>query len=546
MTGDTRLDPHARLPAYRPRQAEKQAPCQAGCATGADTRGWIGLISQRGQKGLSDHESFSEAWRIITDVNPFPAVLGRICPHPCEDNCNRDGKDGPVAINALERFLGDWAIEAGLPLRAERGPEHPESIGVVGAGPSGLSFAYQMARRGYRVTVYERAAQAGGMLRYGVPDYRLPPPVLDAEIQRIVDLGVDIETGIAIADGEAMAGLRESHDIIYLGLGAQSGRPLGVPGEEGPGVWSGVDYLARANRGESVDLGPRVVVVGGGNTAIDAARVARRAGCQVTIAYRRTGTEMPAVASEVVDARREGVNIEFLVAPTSVVRNESGVTGLVMMRMSLGDPGPDGRRRPIPVAGSEFVVLADAVVAAVSQEPDRDDLAGLGIIGRLAAGVSEVDVGLWAGGDLLGVGIAGIAIAHGRRAAEAVHAKLRGIPDTPGGATRTIAAGEITLDFLDERPRAAGGHLDVAEALAHPDAEVAQTITEEQFLAEIERCFSCGLCLGCQACWMYCTVGAFTKMASPGPGRYFTMSLDACEECGKCIEVCPCGYLEAI
>ncbi len=546
MTGDVRIDPVAGLPAYRPRQAEKQAPCQAGCASGGDTRGWIGVVSQRYQRGLSNHEAFAEAWRIIVDVNPFPAVLGRICPHPCETNCNRQGKDAPVAINALERFLGDWAIEAGLGLPESDRSEHVESIGVVGAGPSGLSFAYQMARRGYDVVVYERAPQAGGMLRYGVPDYRLPPSVLDAEIARIVDLGVKIQTGTAIADEASMADLRDRHDIIYLGLGAQAGQALGIPGEDGPGVWSGVEFLAKANRGETVDVGGRAIVIGGGNTAVDAARVARRAGAEVTIAYRRTEAEMPAIPSEIREAVNEGVNVEFLVAPSAVIRDETGVTGLSMFRMALGEPGPDGRRTPVPVHDSGFDLEADSIIVAVSQQPDPADLAGLGITGRLAGGVGEIATGLWAGGDLLELDIAGTAISHGRRAAEAVHAKLRGLPIEPVASARTIAAGEINLDFLDDRPRVSAGHLTAEEALARPDAEVAHTISEEQFLAEIERCFSCGLCLGCQACWMYCTPGSFARVASPGAGMYFTMTLDACEECGKCIEVCPCGYLEAI
>jgi NADPH-dependent glutamate synthase beta subunit-like oxidoreductase/ferredoxin len=543
-----RLDEKAGLPAYRPRQVEKAAPCLLDCASGSDVRGWIGVVSQRHRTGLTREDAFAEAWRILTDANPFPAILGRICPHPCESACTRSEKDSPVSINAMERFLGDWAIDKRLDLHRIGTEQHPETIGVIGAGPSGLSFAYQLARRGYRVTIYERNPKPGGMLRYGVPDYRLPPSVIDAEVGRIIDLGVEIRTGVTVGVDVDIDELRDAHDLLYLGIGAQMGRTLNVPGGDSPRVLTGIDYLGRINRGEECELGARVAVIGGGNTAIDAARVARRAGADVSIVYRRTKEEMPAVPSEIDEAIREGINIEFLAAPIEIIRQNGYIESMSLQRMVLGEPGADGRRRPVPVPGSRFSIQTDSVIAAVSQEPEREMLSRLGILERSpsASDSGEVAAGLWAGGDVLGPDIAGTAIRHGRLAASVVHARLRGLSLPELDRRRRITPREVTLDSLETSEPAIGAHRPVTEALAEPSREVVQTIDEAQFLEEVERCFSCGLCMGCEACWMYCTPGSFTKAAVPGPGRYFEMNLDRCEECGKCIEVCPCGYLEAV
>lgn len=545
---NVRLDGLAGLPTYRPNQVEKAAPCQVGCASVGDVRGWIGVISQRHRNGLTNEEAFTEAWRILTDANPFPGVLGRVCPHPCQAGCTRGFLDEAISINAMERFLGDWAIGNDLSFAPITDERHEESIGVIGAGPSGLSFAYQMARRGYPVTVYEKNPDPGGMLRYGVPDYRLPSAVLDAEISRILDLGVDLLTEVEIGVDIQMDDLRAQHEIIYLGIGAQAGQLLGLPGEEGPGVLTGIDYLGRVNRGQAVPVGPNVVVIGGGNTAIDAARTARRAGAQVAIVYRRTRAEMPAVESEIDEAVQEGVRIEYLAAPIGVSRNNDAVSELAMLRMELGEPGPDGRRRPVPIPGSEFVVPADTIITAVSQQPDPEtlDRLGLNTDRPVAADTGELAPGLLGGGDVLGPDIAGTAITQGRRAAGALHARLRGLPEPIDDERRMITPAEVTLDSKTPSAAALAGHRSVAEALAWPSIEVVDTLTEEQFLAEAERCFSCGLCMGCQACWMYCTVGSFSQVLGSSPGNYFMMNLDACEECGKCVEVCPCGYLEAV
>lgn len=540
-------------PAFRPAQVEKTAPCQTGCPNCGDIRGWIGTVAQRNKTGLSREEAYTRAWRVITDVNPFPSVLGRVCPHPCEEHCNRSELDEPLAINAMERFLGDWAIHANLPLtRLDDGP-WDEWVGVVGAGPSGLSFAYQMARRGYRVTVYEAKAQAGGMLRYGIPDFRLPPSVLDAEIGRILDLGVELRLDTVVGRDVTFEELRARHETVYLGIGAQMGHGLGVPGAEGPSVWTGTDYLARVNCGGQIDLGSRVVVVGGGNTAVDTARTASRTGAGVTILYRRSRGEMPASEEEIEDALEEGIDLVLLAAPVRVERLPNGkLAELVACRTRLGEPDGSGRRRPIPIPDSEYSIPVDTLIAAVSQAPILAGFEALDLHGNwmLTDGGGSVGYGVLAGGDALGLGIAGNAIVQGRRAAEELHARLRGLSPSDVTADRRvdgrphIGPDRVMLDYKSETPAVHAPKLAGDERVALGGAEVSGTITEEEFLAEANRCFSCGSCFGCEQCSMFCTASCFTKLEEVRPGTYFTLTLDQCEECGKCVEVCPCGFLE--
>ena len=536
-------------PAYRPKQVKKTAPCQASCPNCGDIRQWIGLVAQRQQTGITRNEAYARAWRVITDVNPFPSCLGRICPHPCEQHCNRAELDEPLSINAMERFLGDYAIDQGLELERLHDGTHGEWIGVVGAGPSGLSFAYQMARRGYRVTVYEEKAKAGGMLRYGVPEFRLPQHVLDAEITRILDLGVELKLGVRIGREPGLDELRSRHAAIYLGLGAQMGRSMGIPGEAGPSVWLGTHYLAAVNSGVEVHLGSRVLVIGGGNTAMDAARSARRSGAEVTIVYRRSREEMPAIQVEVEDALEEGVNLILLAALVRVDRSADGtLSGITACRMELGEPDQSGRRQPVALADSEFMLPADSLIAAVSQSPVIDGFEALeheGPFLQVHDG-SAIEESVLAGGDVLGLGIAGNAIVQGRRAAEKLHQKLRGLEDDAATVMASASIGPDRVKFDSKAHSAATRppRLPVVERITSASAEVSGRITEAAFLAEVERCFSCGACLGCGQCSMFCTLGCFSRLEEVEPGMYFTLTLDNCVECGKCVEVCPCGFLE--
>ena len=532
----------------RPEQREKLPPCSAGCVSGADIRRWIGVVAQRRNLGLSDDEAYRQAWDIVAAVNPFPATMGRVCPHPCEANCSRNQKDGAVAINALERFLGDWALANQIDLpRLEEPGSRSESIGVIGAGPAGLSFAYQMARRGYPVTIYEMEAKPGGMLQYGIPQYRLPEDVLASEVKRILDLGVELCLNTVVGRDITLTALHHRHEIVFLGIGAGRGLTLGIPGEEGAGTWTGTSFLSRMNQGLPVELGSRVVVVGGGNTAVDAARSARRAGAKVTLLYRRTRQEMPAIDAEVEDALIEGVGIEFLTAPVEIARENGAIRSVVVRRMALGEPDSSGRRAPVPIPGSEYEVMADSVIAAVSQLPDWNGL------GELQPKTAWIETGpdgawgerLWVGGDARGLGVAGLAIGQGRQAAEAAHARLRGLTPQPALPFAPVSSDMVKPDFFAARSPAAPPQRPPGEWLAFPEAELRGTISEEEFLQEVSRCFSCGLCFGCEQCFMYCNAEGLIRLELVTPGRYFALCLDRCQACGKCVDLCPCGFLSA-
>jgi len=532
----------------RAQQLEKLAPCQAQCPNSGDVRGWVGIIAQHDKIGLTLDEAYDKAWAMLTEFNPLPATVGRICPHPCEDRCTRRDKDGSISINAMERFLGDWGISRSLSL-PEPGPEkHPESVGVIGSGPASLSFAYQMARRGYSVTMYEKQDLPGGMLRHAIPDYRLPREVLDAEVQRLFELPISLVGDVDVGNDVAFADLREQHALIFLGLGAQSARHLGIPGEKGPGVMSGISYLRQRKRRIESLTGGQVAVVGGGNTAIDAARSARREGASVTLLYRRSREEMPAATQEVEDALAEGVLFDFLVSPTRIVREGTDIREIEIQKMRLGDADEQGRRRPEPIPDQFRKVQADTVIVAVSQAPGWHGMEQIrdGHQWLHTREDGKLEDNIWAGGDDRGPGIATQAIAQGRLAAEAAHAGLRGEPHPCEMAQRdAVRTDAVKADYYREQERGAGLRRPQEDWLSDPELEIDQTIGYEQAGEEAARCMSCGHCFNCQQCFMYCNGGGFTAVDDPEPGNYFTLALDACEGCGKCIEVCPCGYLEA-
>jgi NADPH-dependent glutamate synthase beta subunit-like oxidoreductase/Pyruvate/2-oxoacid:ferredoxin oxidoreductase delta subunit len=537
-----------RLEIIQPEQLDKLPPCRAGCPSGTNIRDWIAIIAQHDQLGLSKEEAYTRAWNRIVECNPFPATMGRVCPHPCEAECNRKDKDGAIAVNALERFIGDWAIQQGLSLPMLEADAKPESVGVIGAGPAGLSFAYQMQRRGYAVTVYDRHSAPGGMLRYGIPDFRLPRDVLEAEVNRIVNLGVRLEMGARVGMDLPFSELRSRYEVLFVGLGAQAGRDLGLAGEVGTDTWAATEFLRRYNSGEDIPIGKEVVVVGGGNTAIDVARVVRRRQANVTILYRRTRAEMPAIDIEVEEALEEGVRIEYLASPVAFIRTDSGdLTGIQVQRMKLGEPDASGRPRPVPIDGAISTVLASTVVNAISQEPDWSALEELHRGDAWLQPADQQDGAISAGGDVTGLDIASHAIAQGRAAAERMHAHLRGLPQPQAAPNGAAIDGEhVQTDFYPESFRVATPEVEVERRLSDRHLEVSATISEDEFLHETKRCLSCGSCFGCQHCWMYCNAQGFVRLESPTPGRYFVLSLDACEGCGKCIDVCPCGYLGAL
>jgi NADPH-dependent glutamate synthase beta subunit-like oxidoreductase/Pyruvate/2-oxoacid:ferredoxin oxidoreductase delta subunit len=526
----------------RPRYVAKAPPCAGGCPNGNEIRELLVTIAQAEAYGRSNEQAFELFWTRLAERNPFPAVCGRVCPHPCEDACNRTAKDGPVAINAVERFIGDFGIERKLKLSRLHAETRSQKVAVVGSGPAGLSCAYQLARRGYRVTVFEAFPKPGGMLRYGIPAYRLPRQVLDAEIQRIVDLGVDLKCGCMIGKDVTLGELRQEYQAVFVGIGAQQGIKLKVPGEDAPNVFSGTDFLNAVNRGEPPLVGPKVIVVGGGDTAIDAARVSRRLGAEVTLLYRRTRAEMPAVKSEIEGALEEGIRIEFLAAPVAILERDGRATGVRCIRMQLGEADSSGRPRPLPQPGSEFEVEASSVIAAISQEPEFHGLevlrSGKDWIKTDDWGATPTE-GVFAGGDGVDLGLVTIAIAQGRFAAEAIDARFRGEKLDKPVLPPVIPSDKLKLDWYKPAVRHERSQVPVAGRA--PETEIELGLSEADVVDEAKRCMSCGQCMDCETCWMYCTPNCFVKLPK---GEHYKVKLELCDGCKKCADVCPCGYIE--
>lgn len=532
----------------RPNNVEKKPPCRDTCPSGNRIREFLTTIAQAERLGKSLEQAFQQAWEIYTDTSPFPAVCGRVCPAPCETECNRRELEAAVSINKVERAIGDFGIERHLKLKTLTGEKRPQKVAVVGAGPSGLSCAYQLARRGYGVTVFEASQKPGGMLRWGIPGYRLPEKVLDAEIQNILELGVELKCGVKVGRDMSLEDMRRAYDAVYVALGAQQGVRLGVEGEDAPNVFSGVDFLNRFHHGEKLDLGKAVVaiVVGGGDTAIDAARICKRLGANVTILYRRTLNEMPAIKEEVEEALQEGIKIEFLAAPIGFKKEGGRVTAMRCIRMELGEPDASGRRRPVPIEGSQFEIPASAVISAVSQEPDFTGFEPLvedrSWIRVDPQGATKID-GVWAGGDVTQLDLVTTAVGHGRRAAEAIERRLLGKAAEADGMV-VIRTNRMRLDHYTRTDRQQPSALDVGRRLGSVDAEVHLGLTRDQVIEEARRCMSCGCCFDCEKCWMFCQDQAVIKPMQKG--QLYAFKLENCTGCKKCAEECPCGFIDML
>jgi heterodisulfide reductase subunit A len=487
-------------------------PCKDTCPAHIDVQGYVALIGQG---------RFGEALDLIRRTIPFPGVIGRVCNHPCETVCNRGEFDEPIAICALKRFVADMETEPTPFPVIERKRDH--SVAIIGAGPAGLTAANDLALQGYSVTVFEALPVAGGMLAVGIPDYRLPRAVLDREIGRITAMGVELRLNTAIGGEGApsLEDLRRDYDAVFIGVGAHHELQLRVEGEGLVGVVPGAVFLRDLNLGKPVMVGKRVGIVGGGNVAIDAARSALRQGAEsVTILYRRSRAEMPANAWEVEDAEEEGVQIQFLANPLRILGQERQAAGIECTRMRLGEPDAGGRRRPIPIEGSEFILELDMVIPAIGQTPT------LNFMGRADDATSSLEVtrrgtldvdpdtlstsvpGIFAGGDAVtGPATAIEAIAAGKHAAVNIHRYLQGeelVHEEKG--LPIVALQEVDLRRAQTRLRTAMPKLDLGARTS--SAEVELGFAEEQAVAEALRCLDCGVCSECRQCEIACQAHA--------------------------------------
>ena len=575
------------------------APCVLRCPAHIDIQKYI----RHAASG-----NFAEALETIKENNPLPVVCGRVCPHPCEADCRRGAVDGAVNINGIKRFAADWDRLQLSPYSPECLPDTGIRIAVVGAGPAGLSAAYFLRRLGHAVTIFEMQEAAGGMLRWGIPFYRLPEKELDEEIETILSLGVEIRYNKKLGRDFSLESLKQDgYAAIFLGLGAQKSTAIGVEGENLPGVMSGLDFLAKLARGEKPAIGQRVLVIGGGNTAMDAARSAVRLGAKdVTIVYRRTRQEMPAQALEIDEAVEEGVNIQFLSAPVSI-KPMGELLQLVCTRMKLGEPDKSGRRRPVTVPGSEFTLTADTIVAAIGQAVDGFCIGKEALIdkwGTVKANKTTLQTAepwVFSGGDCVtGPDIAIAAIAAGKRAAESINRYVRtgqiAEPGQPYTCTKGAWQNLPPETFKGVKP-GERNFIPVLEPSARKNSfdDPTSTWDSDTAMAEAMRCLECGCteryacdlrdlasqygvkfdalhpqqrlpidadhpiitrdpgkCILCGLCLKVCRemegVSALSfyetnNVLTIGPNENRPLDLTTCVACGHCAAVCPTGAL---
>jgi NADPH-dependent glutamate synthase beta subunit-like oxidoreductase len=512
----------------RPVYVDLLPPCSNACPAGENIQQWL---------YHAEDGSYEAAWRQIMADNPMPAIMGRVCFRPCETACNRGQLDTAVGINSVERFLGDEAIRRGwtMPVTA---PPSGKRILVVGAGPAGLSAAYHLTLLGHEVTIRDAGPEPGGMMRYGIPAYRLPRDVIDAEIDRILATGVRLESGVSVTDVSSVMA-DDRFDAAFLAVGAQVGKRAYIPAGDSAKILDAVSYLHAATDGQPPLLGRRVAVYGGGDTAMDAARTARRLGAtDAVIVYRRTRGQMPAHDIEVEEAAAEGVRMMWL----STIARADGEK-LTIEKMTLDETG-------FPQPTGEFTELdADAVVLALGQESDLSLVAGVDGIG-VASGVVEVGgdqmtgcPGIFAGGDMVnGERTVTTGVGHGKRAARCIDAWLRGQAWRPGEPTALAAYDRLNTWYYSDAPASVRPELDVARRVSTFD-EVVGGLDESNAQFEARRCLSCGNCFECDNCFGVCPDNAIIKL---GPGRRYEIDLDYCKGCGMCAAECPCGAINMV
>jgi 2-oxoacid:acceptor oxidoreductase delta subunit (pyruvate/2-ketoisovalerate family) len=513
----------------RPVYLDRIPPCNSTCPAGENIQGWL----YHAESG--DYET---AWRVLVEDNPLPAIMGRVCYHPCEGACNRAQVDETVGINSVERFLGDEALKQGWKL-SPPALESGKRVLIVGAGPSGLSAAYHLRRQGHKVKIVEAGPLAGGMMRFGIPTYRLPRAVLDAEVQRILDLGVELELNVKVTN------IRETmkdggFDVAFLAVGAHIARRAYIPAGAAAHMVDAVSLLRSMEGEDKPMLGRRVVIYGGGNTAIDAARTARRLGAsEAIIVYRRTREKMPAHDFEVADALEEGVLIKWL----STIKRMGDQGAITVEKMQLDDKG-------FPQPTGEYETLeADSLILALGQDVDLSLLDGVPGL-EMKDGVVQVGSnmmtgypGVFAGGDMVpSERTVTVGVGHGKKAARHIDAWLRGEQYTPAPKHEAATFNYLNPWYYADAPKTVRPQLDLVRRQTTFE-EVVAGLDETNALFEARRCMSCGNCFECDNCYGVCPDNAVIKL---GPGKRFAFNYDYCKGCGMCVSECPCGAIKMV
>jgi 2-oxoacid:acceptor oxidoreductase gamma subunit (pyruvate/2-ketoisovalerate family) len=537
------------IPTYR----TGLSPCEADCPAGNEIRSAIALI----EEGL-----FEEALESFRAESPFPGICGRVCFHPCETNCNRNEYDQGIAINALERAAFDYADASALgkPTRKAR---TEKKVAIIGSGPAGMTCAYFLALLGHDATVFEALPVLGGIPRMGIPEYRLPRDVVDKEIEQVIEQGVNVKTNTRVGKDISFEEIKGEYDACFIAAGAHSSMKLDIPGEDSQGVISGLGFLKEVALGNKVDVGDKVAVIGGGNSAVDAARTAKRLGAnKVTIVYRRSAEEIPAYQKEVEEAEKEGINISYLTMPIQILPDGKSVGKLECAETRLGEKDKDGRRRPEKVEGSNFLLDVDTVISAVGEAVEasflsdgletEDALIKVDQLGRTSV------PGVYAGGDVMTFSRSvAEAIASGKRAAAGIDIFLKGgdeqqiveagesgaismsrylAGDNAGkGSNGKVSFADLNAEYFYPSPRAAVPELPVPIRILNFD-EVSSGLSKNEAIKEADRCFQCGRCDLCENCYIFCPDYAITFDEEL---RAFVVNDDQCRTCGICINECP-------
>ena len=511
----------------RPEYFDRLPPCNHACPAGEDIQGWL----YHAESG-----DYHRAWQALTENNPMPALMGRVCYHPCETACNRAQLDEAVSIHAVERFLGDEATRQGWTFATAASTG--KRVLIVGAGPSGLSAAYHLARLGHHVTIHEAGPLTGGMMRFGIPKYRLPRDVLDAEVQRILDMGIELKLNTRVDDIQASmkAG---AFDAAFLAVGAHVAKRTDIPARDATRILDAVSVLRGMETGEAPKLGRRVVIYGGGNTALDVARTAKRLGAsEALIVYRRTREQMPAHEFELQEALDEGIMVKWL----NTIKHIDETT-FTVEKMTLDDKG-------YPQPTGEFdTIEADTLILALGQDVDLsllDKVPGL----TFDKGVVKVDAnmmtghpGIFAGGDMVpSERTVTVAIGHGKKAAKNIDAWLRGETFAPAPKHELASFEKLNTWYYADAPQSVQPMLDMARRQSSFD-EVLGGLDTSTALFEARRCLSCGNCFECDNCYGVCPDNAVIKL---GPGKRFEFNYDYCKGCGMCEAECPCGAIAMV